>query len=99
MKSRYAPPESISTVLQKHLKKHQLFQKIHEYSIFDKWDQLVGTILAQHSAAKRIHNNILYVQASHATWLMELKMLEPKILAKLKQTDPKSKIEKIKFYL
>lgn len=96
MPSRYNKPDKIADLLGLATKGLNISQKLKDYQAVDKWPGIVGPAIAAHSQAIKIEGETLIVKVDHPVWLTELKMMEPQLIAELRNELPQSPIKKLK---
>ena len=57
--------------------------KLADQRIFTDWQRLVGPEVAQHATVEGFEDAVVHVRASSTAWATQLKMLAPRIVAKL----------------
>jgi predicted nucleic acid-binding Zn ribbon protein len=57
--------------------------KLADQRIFTDWQKLVGPEVAQHAVVEGFEDAVVHVRASSTAWATQLKMLAPRIVAKL----------------
>jgi hypothetical protein len=71
-RSKMRPTQSLSTVVEQLMVKHQIGRPSAEQAIRDRWPELVGAANAAYSHAARIERNRLVVFAAHSVVRNEL---------------------------
>jgi hypothetical protein len=62
-----------------------LDERLRQYRALLIWDEVVGPQIAAHTRPDRIRDGILEVGVDQPTWMQQLHLLKPQILAKLNQ--------------
>jgi len=60
-----------------------LDERLSQYRAMLIWDEVVGPQIAAHARPLRIRDDILEVGVDQPTWMQQLQLLKPQILAKL----------------
>jgi hypothetical protein len=60
-----------------------LDERLRQYRAMLVWDEVVGPQIAAHTRPDRIRDGILEVGVDQPTWMQQLQLLKPQILAKL----------------
>jgi len=90
-------PEAISGILQGVLKHKGFLKKIHQYSVFEVWQNIVGPTIAKQALPKRMQGKTLIVQAKSSSWASELSFMKPAILRRIREKVPEAEITDLKF--
>jgi hypothetical protein len=64
-------------------------------SVFSRWEELVGTGVARHTRPRRLGGGTLVVEVDQPAWATQVRLLAPRILARLGETtgDPIERLE------
>jgi predicted nucleic acid-binding Zn ribbon protein len=76
-------PSSIAELLGQVVRDQGWQEQLDDQRIFTDWVSIVGPEVAQHAQIEAFEQNIAYVRASSTAWATQLKMLAPRIVAKL----------------
>ena len=60
-----------------------LDQRLHQYQALLIWDDVVGPQIAARTKPEKIRDGVLEVSVDQPTWMQQLQLLKPQILAKL----------------
>jgi len=90
-------PEAISGILAGVLKHKGLLKKIHQYSVFEVWQKIVGPTIAKQATPKKMQGQTLVVQTKSASWASELSFMKPAILKRIKENVPDAEITDLRF--
>lgn len=60
-----------------------LDERLHQYKALLIWDEVVGPQIAARSRPEKIRDGVLEVCVDQPTWMQQLQLLKPQILAKL----------------
>ncbi|PMQ02135.1 MAG: hypothetical protein CBR30_00290 [Dictyoglomus sp. NZ13-RE01] len=75
----------------------KLDEKLREHLLIEKWDEVVGNVLSQHTNPKSIRNGILFVDVDSSIWAQELSLLKHKIIEDLNNIFSSNIIKDIMF--
>lgn len=79
-------PKSIADVLARYLSRSGLARRVEAAGIVAEWAELVGPQIASVTEPDAVTaDGILWVRVTTAPWAQELRMMSPRILAKLNQ--------------
>ena len=84
-RSKKRPTQSLSTVVEQLMVKHQIGRPSAEQAIRDRWPELVGAANAAYSHAARIERNRLVVFAAHSVVRNELFLNRDEIVARIRK--------------
>ena len=84
-RSKKRPAQSITTVVEQLMVKHQIGRPSAEQTIRDHWAELVGEANASYSHAARIERNRLVVFAAHSVVRNELFLNRDEIVARIRK--------------
>ena len=84
-RARRRATQSLATVLEQLLQKHQIGRSTPEQAIRDRWVEVVGPANAAYSHPARIERNRLIVLAAHAVVRNELFHHRAEIVARVRQ--------------
>jgi hypothetical protein len=91
--------DHISSVLKSVLGEAHLRAGMANYGIFARWPELVGEHLARSTRPLRVQGNVLWVHVTDSTLLYHLTFLVPQMIKSIKDEEPGSRIESIRFTL
>ena len=60
-----------------------LDERLHQYQALLIWDEVVGPQIAARTKPEKIRDGVLEVSVDQPTWMQQLQLLKPQILAKL----------------
>lgn len=98
-KGRMGRPERIGAVLDGLLQARGLSESLERAAVLPEWTELVGPPIARVALPTGFDRATLFVEVRSSAWLMELEMLERKILAQLNAGRNRGKFERIVFRL
>ena len=84
-RSKKRPAQSIGTVVEQLMVKHQIGRPSAEQAIRDRWPELVGAANAAYSHAARIERNRLVVFAAHSVVRNELFLNRDEIVSRIRK--------------
>lgn len=93
-KKHFSP---ISGILSNAIKKKEFREKVKTYKLWSEWLKIMGEQIAAHSCPLKWQKDALLVAVEHPTWVHELTLLKPKLLKKLNEHYPATKISDIRF--
>ncbi|MBI5038466.1 MAG: DUF721 domain-containing protein [Nitrospirae bacterium] len=89
--------QRISTILDKLIKQYGLEGKMNELVLADKWEAIVGKIIADHSYPAGIRYKRLYVVVDSPVWLQEMSFYKEEIIGKVNNYFGKKIIKEVYF--
>ena len=96
MKSRWKTV-TFGRALQDSLERQGLVRRIREQEVLQRWNELVGTAIANHSQPTRLRNGILWIEVRDATWRQELTMMRSGLVEKINQALGAAVVREIRF--
>lgn len=78
-------PSTISDLLGEVVKNQGWADKLDDQRIFTDWATIVGPEVAQHAQIEGFEDTIVHVRASSTAWSTQLRLLAPRIVAKLNE--------------
>lgn len=93
---RGGPPRELGESLQAFLKQKGLLQQMEDRKIVLGWEQLVGPALAREAKPFKIERGILWIGVKNAPQANHLSYLKPKILARIRELFPGSRIRDLR---
>jgi predicted nucleic acid-binding Zn ribbon protein len=76
-------PSTIGDLLGEVVKNQGWTEKLDDQRIFTDWARILGAEVAQHAEIEGFEDAIVHVRASSTAWATQLKLLAPRIVAKL----------------
>ncbi|ACK42822.1 MULTISPECIES: DUF721 domain-containing protein [Dictyoglomus] len=76
-------PDSLYSKLWEVFIKLNLEKKLCEYLAMDKWEEVVGETLSQHTKPAYVREGVLYVYVDSSVWVQELSLFKDKLIEKL----------------
>ena len=96
---RGGSPERIGALVEGLLRSRGLAEGVERAAVFPEWTELVGPQIAQVATPVGFDRSTLFVEVRSSAWLMELEMMERRILAQLNARRRRGKFERIVFRL
>ncbi len=96
---RGGAPQRVGQVVDAILRGRGLREAVERASVVPEWAELVGPEVARVSSPTGFERGTLFVDVRSSAWLMELEMLERRILAKLNAGRRHGKFDRIVFRL
>lgn len=96
---RGGAPEPVSGLIEGLLSARGLTEGIERASVIPDWPEIVGPQIASVSTPVGFDRATLFVEVRSSAWLMELRMMERRLLAKLNAGRRKGKFTRIIFRL
>lgn len=97
---RAAATKNISEILTKTLKAYHLQGKIKDYSVFPRWEEILGSQIAKVAIPEKIINRkVLQIRVLDAVWAQELIFKKEEILEKLNNAEEGTILEDLKFVI
>ena len=94
---RRSESQSIKSALSEFLKKNRLEKKWNEYEVIQKWNALLGPMVANRTTDVVVRNMVLYVTLNSSALRQELLMSKSKIVESLNQEMEQEVIKNIVF--
>ena len=99
MRKKGKEPVNIASVLGKSSNALGLEGNIRYYKIWSRWEKIAGKTVAAHARPARIRGQTLIVRVDHSSWMQELSLLTPQIMAKIAEELTGTGPKKIRFEL
>lgn len=84
-RGRNEDPSTIADLLGQVVRNQGWADKLDDQRIFTDWVKIVGPEVAQHAEIEGFDETIVHVRASSTAWSTQLKLLAPRIVAKLNE--------------
>lgn len=95
-RNRGGRPQTLGEVLSSFLKRRGLLQEMLDREVITKWDDLVGPTIAREAKPIKIERGILWIGVNNAPQANQLLYLKPKLIERIKELFPKSRIRDIR---
>lgn len=99
MKKPWKTPKILAEVLKTALDKWKLTPILKRHEVMAAWDSLAGPQLAQRARPLKIQGSQMVLEVDHPAWIQELNYLKPRLLEKIAQSYPESRIKSLRFVL
>jgi hypothetical protein len=76
-----------------------LTAKLDEHRLIAAWPKVVGPQIAAHATPRDVRGKTLWVVVDSSTWLHQLTLLKPQLLAKLRPHTGKADIRDVRFVI
>ena len=96
---RGGSPERVGSLVESLLRARGLKEGVERASVIPEWPELVGPEIARVARPVGFHRSTLFVEVRSSAWLMELEMMERRILARLNAGRARGKFDKLVFRL
>lgn len=83
--SRTREPKPLSEVLGRVLRRMKVSDDSGAVGLFSGWRAIVGETIADNVSPKRLEKRVLHVEVVDAAWATQLKFLEQKLIATLRE--------------
>lgn len=90
-------PSHISGLLKESLSAYTKKSSSGMNAIWDKWDEAVGSQIAENARPAAFKGNILIVYVSNSTWMQHLRFLDKDIKEKINHTIGSDTVKEIKY--
>lgn len=75
--------ESLYSKLWEVFIKLNLEKKLCEYLAMDKWEEIVGETLSEHTRPAYVKDGVLYIYVDSSVWVQELSLFKNKLIEKI----------------
>lgn len=96
---RRGPPERVGSLVEGLLRNRGLVEGVERASVFPEWAELVGPEIARVATPVGFDRATLFVEVRSSAWLMELEMMERRMLAQINAGRRRGKFDRIVFRL
>lgn len=76
-------PSSIGDLLGQMVRDQGWTERLEDQRIYTEWSAILGAEVAQHAQIEGFEDALVHVRASSTAWATQLKLLAPRIVAKL----------------
>ncbi len=90
-------PVKLRTLLQKVIYQKKWQQRMEIHTVFNFWEEVVGSEIASNAQPDIIHGKILWVEVSGSVWLQQLQYMKHEFLEKINQRLQPAKLDDIRF--
>ena len=95
-RGRGGKPQTLGDALSSFLKRRGLLQEMRDRQAITDWDDLVGPAIAREAKPIKIERGILWIGVSNAPQANQLLYLKQKLIERIKELYPQSKIRDIR---
>jgi predicted nucleic acid-binding Zn ribbon protein len=88
---------SLKHILEKTLQSQGMDKRIQQESAVIKWEDIVGSKIANASKAVRIDRGTLLIEVKSSAWKHQIQMLKPEIIKKLNAQLGADTVKNIRF--
>lgn len=81
--ARKSHPDKIGDIVEKVLSARGYLTEFQEWTIHEKWMEIVGEKLAAESECRGVENGILYIRVKSASWRQEMSFFKQAIMEKI----------------
>lgn len=92
-------PERLGDLLRGFLERHGMEERLAEAAVVPEWAERVGPAIAAVTTPLRVAQGTLVVAVRSSAWLMELQMMERRILETLNEGRGRGRIRRIRFVM
>ena len=85
----------LKEVIREFVEHYRLDSKLNEFTLIEKWEEVVGKMIANHTTKVSIDKRILYVEVDSSIVRNELSMIKTAIIIRLNSYLKKPLIDKI----
>ena len=96
---RRGAPEQLGQLVESVLRARGLTEGVERAAVISEWPELVGPQIARVASPVGFDRETLFVEVKSSAWLMELQLMERRILAELNAVRRRGKFERIVFRL
>lgn len=72
---------------------------LKRYALWNRWNDIVGPVIAAHSCPHSWQRNTLVISVLHPTWMHELQYLHEEIIRKIRAAYPTIKLNNLRFQI
>ncbi|MDT8325712.1 MAG: DUF721 domain-containing protein, partial [Bacteroidota bacterium] len=65
----------LGSALQRALEQQGMSRRIREQEVLLRWEEIVGTAIANHAEPERLRNGVLWLHVTDAAWRHELHLM------------------------
>jgi len=93
-------PQQISAAISQFLEQSGLRERVEQASVVPEWPTLVGAQISAVTEPLTVTaDGVLFVAVRTHTWMSELSLLEPELLASLNRRKDRAPVKKIRWQL
>lgn len=99
MSAKREGPVPVGTALAAFLERSGIGDRLEEAAVVPEWADRAGPRIAAVTRPLRVSRGTLFVAVRSSAWLMELRMMEGRILQRLNEGRERGRIERIRFVM
>ncbi|HWV57006.1 MAG TPA: DUF721 domain-containing protein [Longimicrobiales bacterium] len=92
-------PSPLSDEIRRYLERSGIAERIEQAGAVPAWPDAVGPAIAAVTTPLRVDQGVLIVAVRSSPWLMELKLMEREILARINDGRERGAIKRIRFVM
>ncbi len=85
----------LKAVIREFVEHYRLEKKLNEFTLIEKWEEVVGKMIAKHTTSLHIDKRVLYVEVDSSIVRSELNLIKTAIITRLNAYLKKPMIDKI----
>jgi len=89
--------EHIGCVIDRTIRRYRNEPDMELAQIWDRWDRIVGKVVAENAQPTAFKGKILMVQVASSTWIHQLQFVKAEMISKLNSALGKELVKEIKF--
>jgi len=89
--------EHIGDIIDKMMEAYRREPERELTEIWDVWEDIVGSVVAEHARPEAFKGKLLLVTVSNSTWMHHLQFMKKDILAKINDAYGKAVVDSIRF--
>jgi predicted nucleic acid-binding Zn ribbon protein len=89
--------EDIGSIIGSVVDKMELSRKLKVSNIFNHWEDIVGSGIAERSKPQKLVRKTLYVSVTTSTWASELSLMSEKLMKKINSFIGEDAVKSIRF--
>lgn len=97
--SRDDGPARVGRLLEAFLEREGIREQVERVGVLEEWAERVGPRIAEVTRARSVAERTIIVEVRSSAWLMELNMMKGRILARLNESRPEARLDKLVFVL
>lgn len=98
-RKKMSKPAPLGAILQQAVKASRIDVDLDAYRLWQQWEDVVGSTIAQNTRPEAIKGKLLLVNVSSAPWMQQLQFLKPELIDKLNRTLGKEVVRDIRFQI
>lgn len=86
----------LGSALQRALERQGMSRRIREQEVLLRWEELVGTAIANHATPERLRNGVLFVHVTDAAWRHELHLMRGGLVERINNALGEEVVEELR---